>query len=215
MRKILLLASIVAIFASCSSKSNFELEVNINNNNSLKDKQFVITQKVEGIAVYTDIMKIKDNKFLLKIPYEGLGLLNVSIPDSDINDIMLAAEKGVIQLNIEGNKVHIGGTPTNDRLQAFYNGNDSISLLFSKLDNEYTLKYEAEPNNPQLYAEHRSKRHSLIKENTDRIVAFIKENVDNPVGEYYFMINYETFSVERKRELYSFATEKIKKEFNW
>ena len=218
MKKILLITSIVALFASCSSKPKFELEVNIHNNGSLMDKKLVVFQNIDGQVVYTDTIKIKKNNFTLGIPYERPALLDIStVPQSNINNIMMIAEKGKIQLNIEGSKVHIGGTPLNDRLQAFHNGSDSVSLLFVALDEEYSIQGDTEPLTPELRKkrneEYRQKRSLLLKENTDRIVAFIRENVDNPVGEYYFMTNYIMFSMERKAELISFATDKLKKEF--
>jgi len=221
MKKILLITSIVALFASCSSKPKFELEVNIHNNGSLMDKKFVVVQNLDGKIIYSDTTKIRKDNFNLEIPYEGTALLNISIaPESNIRDIMMVAEEGKVQLNIEGTKVHIGGTPLNDRLQAFYNGNDSISLLFAALDKEYSTQNYTEPLTSQQAKElqkrseeYRQKRSQLLKENTDRIIAFIKENVDNPVGEYYFMTNYIMFPVERRIELISFATDKLKKEF--
>ena len=212
MKKILLFASIVALFASCSSKPKFELEVNINDNDSLINKKFVVIQKVDGKTVYADTVKIKNNNFLLKVPYEGPALLNISIPNSGVRDIMMAGEEGKMQLNINGVKTHIGGTPLNDRLQAFYNEGDSVSLLFDESDKEYELIMSAEKHDSKRVEEFMQARTQLRKTYTDRLVAFIKENVDNPVGEYYFMTNYITFTPERRAELDSFATEKIKKE---
>ena len=206
MKKILLFVSIAIIFASCSSKSNFSLEVNIHNNNSLIDKQLVIVQSLDGNTVYTDTVKIKKNNFALHIPYEGPALVNISILKSNIKDLLLAAEDGIVQLNIEGEKAFIGGTLLNDRLQAFYSESDSISSLFRELDRGIMQQ-----DTPQAYEEYRQKRSSLIKENTDRIIAFIKENIDNPVGEYYYMTNYIMYPPERQSEMRSFATEKLKK----
>jgi hypothetical protein len=181
-----------------------------------------ISQKIDGSVVYSDTIKIRKDNFLLEIPYKGPALMNVSIPGSNVDGIMMAVEKGKIQLNIDGIKLHFGGTPLNDRLQTFYQESDSISLLFQQLEKERELHIKTDPVTPQMKAEFqkekeefRRRRTQLLIENTDRIVAFIKENVDNPVGEYYFMTNYITFSMERKLELNSFATEKIKKEFGW
>ena len=215
MKNILLFASIAIIFASCSSSQpTFELEVNILNNASLLNKKFVINQNIDGAVVYADTLKIKKNSFKLDIPYHGPALINISItPQSNINNIMMAAEEGTIQLNIEGNKVHFGGTPLNDNLQAYYHANDSISLLFQELQKEYDLKIKDGQFTSDFNEEFRSKRIKLIRENTDRIIAFIKENVDNPVGEYFFMTNYINFTIERKLEMDGFATEKLKKEF--
>ncbi|MCL1933161.1 MAG: DUF4369 domain-containing protein [Candidatus Azobacteroides sp.] len=223
MKKILLLASIAAFLAACSSGPKFDLEVNISNNNSLINKELVIHQQIDGAIVYSDTTKIKKEQFQLKIPYKGPALIFVSVPESNINEIMMAAEEGIVHLDIEGAKSHIGGTPLNERLQAFYNGNDSVSLLFQQLDKEtsdFELQNKPASLTPKMKAElqqkrdeFHAKRTQLLIANTDRIIAFIKENVNNPVGEYYFMTNYITLPLERKLEMNSFATEKLKKEF--
>jgi len=221
MKKFLVFTFVAALLASCSSKPSFELELNILNNSSLKSKNLVIIQKINGAVVYSDTTKIKKDNFLLSVPYKGTALLNISIPESNIKEIMMVAEEGKVQLNIEGAQTHFGGTPLNDRLQAFYLGNDSVSRLFRQIEQEYDLLSKNNPTTPQMKEEFqkktdefRQRRSQLLDENTNRIVAFIKENVDNPVGEFYFMTNYIAFPMDLKMELNSFATEKLKREFN-
>jgi len=210
MKKILFFALIAFIFTSCfSSQPKFELEVNIRNNASLINKKFVVVQKIDGKVVYTDTTKIKNEQFTLEIPYMGPALMDVAIQYSNVDGVMLASEKGKIRLDIDGVKANFGGTPLNDRLQAYHNETDSVNLLFKQLEDEYKVKTLT----PEVIKEFSSKRNQLIIENTDRIVAFIKENVNNQIGEHYFMIHYVTFSVDRKIELNGFATERLKKEF--
>lgn len=220
MKKILVFTLVSILFASCSSKPKFELEVNIHNNGSLKNKKLVVIQSVDGSNIYSDTTKIKKDHFLLNIPYKGQALLNISIPESNIKGIIMVAEEGKILLNIEGDQSHFEGTPINDRIQAFYHGNDSVSLLFREIEKEYALLVRSNQSDPKMKDEFqkkseelRQRRSQLLDVNTDRIVAFIKENVDNPIGEYYFMTHYRTFPIEIKLKLGSFATEKLKKEF--
>jgi hypothetical protein len=214
MKKILFFTALAALLASCSHKPipKFGLDVNIQNNNSLTNKQFVISQMVDGSDVYTDTVKIEKDQFQLDIPYKGPALIYISIPNSDIRNIMMASteDKGKIQLTIDRIQSRISGTLLNDRLQAFYQGSDSVSQLFQQLDSIYQSKSKVGPLKPQVSDEYNQKRSQLLKENTDRIVAFIKENIDNQVGEYYFMTNYITFPIDRKLQLNSFATPKLK-----
>jgi hypothetical protein len=169
----------------------------------------VIDQMIEGSVVYADSFKINKDNFTLKIPHKGTALMNISIPQSNIRNLMMVAEEGLIRLNIEGATTQFGGTPLNDRLQAFYHGNDSVASLFRQIDNQT----RDDSITPEMRKELGQKRTQLLDENTDRIVAFIRENVDNIVGEYYFITHYITFSLDRKLELSSFATERLKQEF--
>jgi len=224
MKKIFLFVSIAALLASCTPKPKVGLEVKIHNNYSLMNKKFIINQVIDGTVVYADTTKIKKDQFQMDIPYKGQGLLNVSIPGSNVDDIMLVAEEGKVQLDIDGTQLHFTGTPLNDRLQDFYQKRDSVSLLFKQLNDEKKA-FDSQPLPDKLTPkmkeelqqksdEFQQRRMQLIKDNTDRIIAFIKENVDNQVGEYYFTNNYIIFPLEQKLILKSFATPKLKKRFS-
>ena len=220
MKKILLFTFISVLCASCSQKPKFELEVNIHNNGSLRNKNLVVIQKIDGSVVYSNTTKINKDNFVLSVPYKGTALLDISIPESNIKEIMMVAEEGKVQLNIEGTQTHIGGTTLNDRLQAFYLENDSRSQLFRQIEQEYDSVDRTNLTTPQLREEFQKKiegfsqrRSQLLDEGTDRLVAFIRENIDNPVGEYFFMTNYIGNSIDLKLKLDSFATEKLKREF--
>jgi hypothetical protein len=213
MKKYFLFAAVLAILASCSSKPQFELDVKIVNQPELINKKLVVSQKVDGVEVYADTVKIKKDELKLKIPYEGQALLFVSVLDTQFREVMLAAEEGIVSLNL-GDKVSFGGTPLNDRLQAFNLESDSVSQLFTQMEANYeqlTKQGLATDEASKQYVEGRRK---LLKENTDRIIAFTKENVENQVGEYYFIINYYMFPLERKLEMNLFVTEKIKLALN-
>jgi len=214
MKKYLLFISIAIVFASCSSKQpKFELEVVIKNNASLLNKKLVVTEMLDASILYTDTFKIKKDQFLLEIPYHGKALLFISILQSNVDEIMMVAEEGKVELNIDGTKTSVGGTLLNDRMQAFKNQGDSVAQLFKQIDKEYEILYNDPKSTPKMKEELRERRTQALTENTDRIVAFIKENVDNPVGEYYFRNNYVRYTYQRKMELSSFATDKLKKEF--
>jgi len=213
MKKNVLFAVIAFLLATCTQHPKFELMVNIQGNKSLLNKKLIINQMIDGIIFYADTIKIKKEQFLLELPYKGTSLMNVYIPESNINNIMMAGEDGKIELNIDGIKAHISGSPINDRLQFFYQENDSVSQLFKQLEEEYQIKTNPNALTSQKRDEYIQKRTKLLIENTDRTIAFIKENVDNPVGEYFFMTHYITFPQDRKSELNSFATEKLKKAF--
>ena len=213
MKKNVLFVVIAFLLATCTQHPKFELMVNIQGNKSLLNKKLIINQMIDGIIFYADTIKIKKEQFLLELPYKGTSLMNVYIPESNINNIMMAGEDGKIELNIDGIRAHIGGSPINDRLQFFYQENDSVSQLFKQLEEEYEIKTNPNALTSQKRDEYIQKRTKLLIENTDRTIAFIKENVDNPVGEYFFMTHYITFPQDRKSELNGFATEKLKKAF--
>ena len=142
MKRVLLFTSIAIILASCSSGPTFELEVNIHNNSSLLNKKFIVRQKIDGTVVYSDTTKIKKDRFLLKIPYKGTALLDIAIPTSNINNILMVAEEGRLQLNIDGSKSILGGTVINERIQAFYNGKLKGSQLAAKRLNSLLPKVD-------------------------------------------------------------------------
>ncbi|MDR3339381.1 MAG: DUF4369 domain-containing protein [Candidatus Symbiothrix sp.] len=215
MKKILSLTFILVVLLACSVKPKYELEVNITNNSSLIDAKMVLTQKTEGEVVYADTVKIKKGNFRLDIPYENSALLFVTIPNTAITNVMIVAEEGKVFLNIDKEKVSIGGTPLNDRLQVFYNGNDSVSQLFKQLEEKYVKLGEEGLSTPETGIQYSEARSLLLKENTDRIIAFTKENIDNQLGEYFYVSNYFMSPLERRLEMNLFITDRIKKQLGF
>ncbi|MDR3218758.1 MAG: DUF4369 domain-containing protein [Dysgonamonadaceae bacterium] len=215
MKKILSLTLILVVLIACSSKPKYELEVNITNNSSLIGAKMELTQKIEGETVYADTVKIKKGNFRVDIPYENAALLFVTIPNATLMNVMIVAEEGKVSLNIDGDKVKIGGTPLNDRLQTFYNGNDSVSLLFNQLEEKYSKLGEEGLATPETGIQYSEERNQLLKKNTDRIILFTKENVDNQLGEYFFVSNYFMSPVERRLEMNLFMTDRIKKQLGF
>ena len=71
MKKILLFTFISVLCASCSQEPKFELEVNIHNNGSLRNKNLVVIQKIDGSVVYSNTTKINKDNFVLSVPYKG------------------------------------------------------------------------------------------------------------------------------------------------
>jgi hypothetical protein len=211
MKKILSFALILFALVSCSTKPKYEVAVNIEDNDSLINKKMIVIQRIDNAIKYSDTIKIKKHSFKLNIPYDGPALLFISVPDSKLQDVIIAAEEGSVSLNIKGGKTLISGTPLNDRLQTFYNASDSVSQLFAQLDEKFVELQNDSVFASEMATQYMLDRRRLIKENTDRIIAFTKENIDNPIGEFYFVNNYFMYSEERKMEMNLFMTDRIKK----
>ncbi|MDR1763302.1 MAG: DUF4369 domain-containing protein [Dysgonamonadaceae bacterium] len=199
------LAATLVILASCSMKPKFDLDITLNDK-SLIDKNMIVSEIriSEGQTsdyIYTDTLRIKKDHFTVKLPYEGPALVFVSIPKSDNRfRQILVAEEGKVSLAIDSNKSVIGGTPLNERWQVYNNESDSISELFARLDRDGKLAEDTTIT-----------RRDLLRINTDRIIAFTKENIDNPIGEYFFINNYTMMPEERRLEMNLFVSEKLKK----
>jgi hypothetical protein len=206
-----LLFVVVVTMVSCSFGEKFEVEVNIENNSTLIQKSILVTQSIDGEQIFSDSFNIKKQNFKFKLPYKGPAFVQISVPGVNLQNAFFAAEAGIITLHIDGSKVNCGGTPVNDRLQAYRNESDSVSNLFKAIDDKFaSLQNEPKADQEALDALVVERR-ALIKSNTDRTIAFTKENIDNPIGEYFFMSNYIIFPTERQLEMNLFASEKIKK----
>jgi hypothetical protein len=210
MKQFLLLIAVM-LMVSCSFEKKFEVEVNIENNATLIGKSLFVAQSIDGEQIFTDSVKVKKRNFKFKIPYRGPAIVMISAPNTILQSVFFAAEEGIISLNVNGEKVSFGGTPINDKFQAYRNEADLVSASFKEIDNKYALLSNDPKADPKALDELLEKRRQLIKSNTDKILVFTKENIDNPIGEYFFLSNYIIFPMERQLEMNLFASEKLKK----
>jgi len=209
MKSKMFLAVTLVFLAACSSQPKFEFDITLKNNKYLINKEIVInefkiTKAPDKGMVYSDTFKIKGEHLSLKLPYDGPAIISVSIPKSENNFItLLAAEEGKVTLEIDGNSNQIGGTPLNERWQEFRNASDSVSNLFKRLEQDGYLAEDSTIT-----------RSDLLRMNTDRILQFVKDNIDNQIGEYLFINDYNMMPMERRLEMNLFVSDRIKEIMN-
>lgn len=210
MKKIVFLIMAVVAFCSCSTKEKYAIDGSVADPN-YENIKLVIQQTANNQIVAVDTMTIQSGKFSFKGNIDSVAIKNVFSPDtSSLMPFVFIVEKGTITVEITDNTAKIGGTPLNDKLQAFNDKFMSNTKKGHDLIAGYTKKQEAGIATEQDETSLRETLSELAKENTTMMVAFAKENIDNILGEYCFMSYYFRVDSQTREEMNSFATPKIK-----
>lgn len=207
MKKILLFLSLTAlIFSSCQNKNSFTVEGN------LKETTFngktIFLQKMDSVQsvngpVVVDSVVIKDSIFIFKGTIEeptfgfvSIGRLENPEENTPVGNFIL--EPGKIKITFDKIAVSVEGTPGNDGYNKVLQGMNKIATLYQEVSaagGPYNVPldkdgYDAETRMMNLQEE-------VSKSGFD----FLKENIKNKAGEFFFYSSYDSFSKEQLVEL--------------
>jgi hypothetical protein len=211
MKKIILSLVVIALLSACSEK---KIAVSVIGSSELPDmngKVLIMEQIMDGHKMASDTLKIIENKINKVLKLDSASVRVVYTMDKDIEPFEIFLEKGKININIDKNRyVTVSGTPMNDQLQICYDGNLKFKKAMQAIK---AAKYKEEAEKGLSLEERQAyiaKFDSVVNINNSRTLAFIKDNINNPVGKYYFYKSYFFFPYEIKQEMMSFATDDIK-----
>lgn len=215
MKKTVLFLLTLALLSACSDKGvGYSVEGKIDAP-GMNGKQVVFIEISDGNMLASDTIMIVDNAFTYDGKVNKICVRTGNILDSDIPAFEIVLGEGPVKVKVrKDKKVEIGGTPYNDALQKIYEKSteygDNMRANKAAMDKDIAegkLTKEKEE-------EYASTFRKLIDENTTTQIAFARENIENPLGEYYFFRTYFFQSFENKQEMMLFATPAIKEKFN-
>ncbi|MDR1719406.1 MAG: DUF4369 domain-containing protein [Dysgonamonadaceae bacterium] len=210
MKNLVCCISFLLVLTACSEKKqHFKIEGTVSNR-MLNGKNIIFRKSVDGNALINDTLKIQKSAFAWKGSVKAPEVRNVLLPETGAESFLVVLEKGDITINIDGDTALVGGTPLNEILQARVTQNRQNMRQLMAIDNAYMAKADSMKVTPEEEAAYQAERTALIVQNTDNIIAFIKENIDNVVGKYFFMKHYLYFPRERKDQLKAIATDDLK-----
>lgn len=208
MRISYLLLCMLALFTACTGEKN---QKSIN--------EFTLTGKFvdavnDGKQVYLQIKDAKTGEYL---SIDTTTVANGSFAFSGINDnpeirfvssenmskpALFVAEQGAVEMLIDSASVStIKGTILNDKYQGYVDARSSFS---NKMKEISQLSRDAEENNtitPEYLAELEISFDSVYNDSKLYVFSFVKENVNNVVGEYVFLDRGVSFDEKQLGEL--------------
>lgn len=210
MKKIILFAAFLTLLAACSKKQRYTV-VGSFDDRSFNNKEVIFRNVMDASATVDDTITIKKRAFKWKGSVETAEVRIAVIPSVRVESFIVVLEEGTITVDVRGNRAFVGGTPLNDKIRERNRQNQSIVDRLNEMDQAYRERTESgTPLTPQEEETYRTERYALLVKNTDDIIAFTKENIDNVVGKFFFMKYYQGFPPERKAEMMSFATDELK-----
>lgn len=201
------LLAVAALFASCSDKNTYTISAAFSGRAETKDSTAVFLYGDPKGTNFLDSTIVKDGKFTLKGIQEKPIMAYVGMLVADRYPMMLPVvlEGGNISIKMNDN-ISVSGTPLNDRMKA---ENDSIDQRFARLDQIYNAGL------PSINDEEDQQALELqVQEGHEKImnglVAFIKENIDNPLGSYFFINSAQMLTPDRQKEIIAIMPEEAK-----
>lgn len=208
MKKILYFLPILAVLLSSCSQKN-ELTGTLTSPDCNGKQVYLLTMKdFDSPFLPTDSTVIENGHFHFKLNDStpvGVGYILIKdAPASIPNGIPFVYEKGGIDVKIDS-VARVTGTPLNDKSQAFY---DELSVVAKKADaiGEKMSNDQDDSNRQQLFKE----LMDVNKEASGVIFKFVKNNIDNKVGEFYFIHFSQAFDESQVNELLESATPEFK-----
>jgi len=212
MKKLLYILPVVALlFTSCSDKN--VLEGNVTASGAEGKTVYLLSAKdFESQMVPIDSAVIKNGKFKINLDNidKGLGVGYVVFKEpveNVANGISVILEEGKIKMTIDST-FKVTGTPLNDKNQQFF---DMITDASKKgVEIQKKMQQASDETERQTYMDEMDK---LSTESNATLFQFIKENMSNQMGEFYFRQFIQAFNLEQFEELLSVARPEYKQQF--
>ncbi len=214
--KFCLFSFLIIALSACSGGANklhYKLSGTIEDNPLLNDNIFALALFQKGVPTYSDSVVIKDNQFMINDTIRESCVMTASFPGSTYGSFSIIIEPdtvGIAQIKMNGDEIRVGGTPLNEKLQQFNDKQKEFNIHVNEMDSAFRAKREL----PGFKAaDEKAYYDNLIVEINkyrDETIAIIRENVDNVFGEYLFMSQYMFMDYERRDQMMTFATERIK-----
>lgn len=218
MKKPLFLSSflLILLIASCSKSSKTEISGSVTSKYLEGKTVYLYSMLLDSIETKGPILKdsavVKDGKFVFNISLDfdpSLGLISFNKDNADATSAVRAPqtfvvlEKGNVSLSLDSNKVVLGGTLRNEALNdVHYTVNNQLLDIndeIVKAGNVALVPLDKNGKNIQ------ERMRDISKETRKKMYNFLKDNMNNKVGELLFWDMAQDLSSRQKLDLIALA----------
>lgn len=119
-------------------------------------------------------------------------------------------ESGNIEIKVDSTASFLSGTQINDSLQAFLTRQNALRASMDSL----TRAFRAETEKGTPSEEFQKKTESEFNDAANNLISdlfnFTKENIDNPLGEFFFATTANYLNFDQKEELFPLISDQLK-----
>ena len=199
MKQSLLFLFALLLATSCTNKQEFKVTGNFADDSLNGKTVHLINFKQENIGSTT----VENKKFVFKGDIGATNMSNIHFIQYDQfhNSCVFFLESGNIEITFGDNmEPNIKGTPLNDDYQKFM---DDTSQMVDEKINEIEETASSEEEHNALWTQ-------FIPELQTKIYEFIKQNIQNPVGEFMFVNNFQHLDPKHVAELFPLMSSEFK-----
>ncbi len=206
MKKTLLFLISAILVASCADKNSYTIDGTIQGGEFDNRKVYLqVPNENMRELISIDSATIANGRFHFKGMADSMkmGFLNYGEEGRPASFVL---EPGKITISIDSlMALTIGGTKKNKEYQQF---NDDIQSMISEFDKKH--RDNADNLSDAEKAEFEKYRDEFIDQFSNKIVSFLKPNLQNPLGEYEFMMRSYYLKPEQVIELLEVASPAFK-----
>ena len=201
---IFVLLAVVALLSSCADKNAYTISATFSGRAETKDSTKVYLYQDPRGEVVLDSTLLKGGKFEIKGIQQKpvMGYVGMLVADSYPMMLPLVLEPGNIVIVMD-EKISVSGTPLNDKMKA---ENDLIEQKFTELNKIYNAglpSINTDEDQQALEQEIKEGQQKIV----DGLVDFVKENIDNPLGAYFFINSAEMLEIDQQKEIIALMPE--------
>lgn len=214
MKKFALLLSVAALLfaTSCTDKNAYTVTGKVADA-KLNGKEVYLQELSTDGQGFTsiDTTTIENGTFSFKGKADSIAVRFISVAAENQHPALFILEAGNIEINIDSVPT-IKGTPMNDQYQIFANKSEEVNKKLVALGSQYQAAVSNNTITPELMEKLQSEGKSYSEQLAKLIFDYTKTNMQNPVGEFFFMASGAAFSEDQLRELLTLASPKFKKD---
>ena len=209
MKKFLFLSAIAVLFAACQSKSEYTINGEIADA-IYEGQQISLVKMTDDEMVTIDSTIVTNGKFEFKGDVETPVLRFLTLGE-DQNRVrsLLMVEPGVTNV-VYDSGFQISGSPINNAYNEFESKQKELSTEIKTLSEQYNTAQADGTMTEELDAELTSAYEKIAEESKALNYNFVKNNIDNELGQYIFMTTSGMFETEQQKEILAMASEEYK-----
>lgn len=213
MRKFLFLSAIAVILAACQSKTEYTITGEVKDS-SLEGKEVVLDQISNNEVITENSTTITNGKFEFKgdVDTPTLRFITFGEQENQVGTIVML-EPGKIKV-VYDTDFQVSGTPINNSFNAFNIKQKELSEKVNSIYNKHSEATADDTMTDELEAEMRSAINQTMEDSKASSFEFVKENIDNELGQYIFMTSAGMFETEQQKEIIALADEEFKSNEN-
>ena len=213
MRKFLFLSAIAVIFAACQSKSDYTIIGEVIDS-SFEGQEVVLAQISDNEMVTENAATITNGKFEFKGEAETplLRFITIGEGQNQVGTIVVL-EPGKIKVAYDTDFL-VSGTSINNNFNAFNANQKELNEKMMSLSNQHGEATADETMTDELDAEIRAEINKTVEATRALSFEFVKENIDNELGQHIFMSSAAMFETEQQKEILALADDEFKSNEN-
>lgn len=216
MRKLFYLFISALILISCQNSNEYSIKGTVANPD-FEGTNVYLQEMTDDAMVTTDTAVVENGQFSFKGAADAARLrfilLDESVSPRQETRIPVLLEPGKLKVSFDS-VVTVSGSKVNEAYTDFRVQQRELGMQIREVVERYNSAQAAGTITGAMEAEINTSYDSISNKMTELNFNFIKENIDNDLGQYSFMASSSMFEPEQQREILELADESFKSKEN-